>query len=81
MWAAAVEILNSVKVNDRNYIFQIRQLSRSLLCQEPKVGLSGLDMLNVALALCIILVLGKLAYDYWSFKTSGRLPWLVAKMP
>jgi hypothetical protein len=67
--------------NVTNIFLQIRQLSRSLLCQEPKVGLSGLDILNVALALSIILVLGKLAYDYWSFKTSGRIPWLVAKMP
>jgi hypothetical protein len=61
---------------------QIRDLSRSVLCQDNRgTSLSGLDILNVALALLIVLVLGKLAYDYWAFKTSGRLPWLVAKMP
>ncbi|XP_065347508.1 protein singed wings 2 isoform X2 [Cloeon dipterum] len=77
----AGDIRCALREGDENSLQPIRHLSRSLLCQEPKGGLSGLDILNVSLALCIMLVLGKLAYDYWSFKTSGRLPWLVAKMP
>ncbi|XP_059484499.1 protein singed wings 2 [Neocloeon triangulifer] len=77
----ANDIRCALREADENSFQPIRHLSRSLLCQEPKGGLSGLDILNVSLALCILLVLGKLAYDYWSFKTSGRLPWLVAKMP
>ncbi|KAF4523876.1 hypothetical protein B566_EDAN010194 [Ephemera danica] len=78
----AADIRCAKRNDDENSQQPIRELSRSLLCQEPRGGsLTGLDVLNVALALLIVLVLGKLAYDYWAFKTSGRLPWLVAKMP
>jgi hypothetical protein len=52
------------------------------VCREPSEYLiQPLDLLNGILASLIILVIGKLIYDYWSFKKTGKLPWLVAKMP
>jgi hypothetical protein len=63
-------------------VLQIQALSRSSVCREPSEYLiQPLDLLNGILASLIILVIGKLMYDYWSFKKSGKLPWLVAKMP
>jgi hypothetical protein len=63
-------------------ISQIQALSRSAVCREPSEYLiQPLDLLNGILASLIVLVIGKLIYDYWSFKKTGKLPWLVAKMP
>lgn len=39
-----------------------------------------LDILSIAMALIIVLVVGKVYYDYWRFKTTGALPWIVRKM-
>jgi len=67
---------------DENSLAQIQALSRSAVCREPSEYLiQPLDLLNGILASLIVLVIGKLIYDYWSFKKTGKLPWLVAKMP
>lgn len=67
---------------DENSLAQIQALSRSAVCHEPnEYFIQPLDLLNVILASLIVLVIGKLIYDYWSFKKTGKLPWLVAKMP
>ncbi|KAI4457274.1 ig(immunoglobulin) and lrr(leucine rich repeat) domain [Holotrichia oblita] len=62
--------------------FQIVDLSRSSICQLPsEYSIRALDLLNGVLASLIVLVLGKLAYDYYYFKKTGKLPWIVTKMP
>ncbi|KAG5308359.1 HFW2 protein, partial [Acromyrmex insinuator] len=62
---------------------QIRDLTRTEICILPDEDswLHPLDILNIILASLIFLVLGKLLYDYWSFKKTGKLPWIVAKIP
>ncbi|XP_011165540.1 protein singed wings 2 [Solenopsis invicta] len=62
---------------------QIRDLTRTEICISPNEDswLHPLDILNIVLASLIFLVLGKLLYDYWSFKKTGKLPWIVAKIP
>jgi hypothetical protein len=74
-----------ISVNFKTVVFdvlQIQALSRSAVCREPsEYFIQPLDLLNGILASLIILVIGKLLYDYWSFKKTGKLPWLVAKMP
>ncbi|XP_014468068.1 PREDICTED: protein singed wings 2 [Dinoponera quadriceps] len=62
---------------------QIRDLTRTEICISPDEDswLHPLDVLNVILASLIFLVLGKLLYDYWSFKKTGKLPWIVTKIP
>ncbi|CAL1688175.1 unnamed protein product [Lasius platythorax] len=62
---------------------QIRDLTRTEICISPDEDswLHPLDVLNIVLASLIFLVLGKLLYDYWSFKKTGKLPWIVAKIP
>ncbi|XP_071627504.1 protein singed wings 2 [Temnothorax longispinosus] len=62
---------------------QIRDLTRTEICISPDEDswLHPLDILNIVLASLIFLVLGKLLYDYWSFKKTGKLPWIVAKIP
>lgn len=61
---------------------RVRDVSRAALCREHAPSpVQPLDLLNAALAALILLILGKLAYDYWHFKRTGKLPWIVTKMP
>ncbi|XP_032678320.1 protein singed wings 2 [Odontomachus brunneus] len=82
-----VKDINDVRcafVNDNdNANKQIRDLTRTEICIAPDEDswLHPLDVLNVILASLIFLVLGKLLYDYWSFKKTGKLPWIVTKIP
>ncbi|KZC05469.1 PREDICTED: protein singed wings 2 [Dufourea novaeangliae] len=61
----------------------IRDLTRTEICTSPDEDplVHPLDVLNIILALLIFLIIGKLLYDYWSFKKTGKLPWIVAKIP
>ncbi|XP_063974463.1 protein singed wings 2 isoform X1 [Diachasmimorpha longicaudata] len=69
--------------NFENLDKPIRDLTRTEICisESETTWLYPLDVLNVFLASMIIFILGKLVYDYWSFKRTGKLPWLVAKIP
>ncbi|CAD1471132.1 unnamed protein product, partial [Heterotrigona itama] len=63
--------------------FQVRDLRRTEICVSPDENsvIHPLDILNIILAILIFLIIGKLLYDYWSFKKTGKLPWIVAKIP
>lgn len=70
-----------LKIN-RSCCLQILELSRSSVCRSPtEYSVQALDLLNLVLASLIVLILGKLAYDYYHFKKTGQLPWIVTKMP
>ncbi|XP_008545454.1 protein singed wings 2 [Microplitis demolitor] len=63
----------------------IKDLTRTEICiiydEESWLSFYPLDILNIILALIIVLIIGKLAYDYWAFKKTGKLPWIVTKIP
>ncbi|KAG7207419.1 hypothetical protein KM043_009068 [Ampulex compressa] len=86
-YTALVKDINDVRCarveNDENSEKQIRDLTRTEICISPEEDpwLHPLDVLNIILASLIFLVLGKLLYDYWCFKKTGKLPWIVAKIP
>ncbi|CAL7940510.1 unnamed protein product [Xylocopa violacea] len=68
---------------DENSNKIIKDLRRTEICisANEDVLLHPLDVLNIILALLILLIIGKLLYDYWCFKKTGKLPWIVAKIP
>lgn len=67
---------------DDNSLMIIQQLQRTSLCKEPdEYFLDGLDILNIVLASLILLIVGNLLYDYLTFKKTGKVPWIVTKMP
>ncbi|KAF5293488.1 hypothetical protein FQA39_LY02973 [Lamprigera yunnana] len=67
---------------DENSYAMILDLSRSSLCRLPSdYSVHTLDLVNGILASLIIFILGKLAYDYYHFKRTGQLPWIVTKIP
>ncbi|KAL1132518.1 hypothetical protein AAG570_010473 [Ranatra chinensis] len=65
--------------NDDNSLIKIKELSRNAVCHEDG-WLTSLDVLNVILAVLIILLCGKFLYDYWIYKTRGKLPWIAMKL-
>lgn len=61
----------------------VKDLRRTEICvsSDETSVIHPLDILNIILAILIFLIIGKLLYDYWSFKKTGKLPWIVAKIP
>ncbi|KAJ8934001.1 hypothetical protein NQ314_013636 [Rhamnusium bicolor] len=86
-YASQVKDVHDIKCSyvegDENSLLPIAELSRSSVCRFPTEYSvqEALDLLNAVLACLIIFILGKLAYDYYHFKRTGRLPWIVTKMP
>lgn len=67
---------------DENFGAKVLELRRGDLCKLTKeYKIQPLDLLNGVLGSLIILVLGKLAFDYYHYRKSGRLPWIVSKLP
>ncbi|ENN77873.1 hypothetical protein YQE_05551, partial [Dendroctonus ponderosae] len=66
-----------------NSLIPVIDLSRTAVCHSPSEYTiqEALDLLNGVLASLIVFVLGKLAYDYYHYKKTGRLPWIVTKLP
>ncbi|XP_066995848.1 protein singed wings 2 [Anabrus simplex] len=71
----------SFEEGSENSLARVRDISRSSLCRDHSHVVQPLDLLNGFLAFLIVFILGKLAYDYWAFKRTGKLPWIVSKMP
>ncbi|XP_076167334.1 protein singed wings 2 isoform X3 [Ptiloglossa arizonensis] len=86
-YTSLVKDVNDVRCSptngDENSGKTIRDLTRTEICTSPDEDpfLHPLDVLNIILASLIFLIIGKLLYDYWSFKKTGQLPWIVAKIP
>lgn len=69
---------------DELRLAKVLSLTRHDMCNiSPDDGMRihPIDWLNCVLASLIILILGKLAYDYYFYKYHGRVPWIVLKMP
>ncbi|KAJ8975667.1 hypothetical protein NQ317_003166 [Molorchus minor] len=68
---------------DQNSLVPISEISRSSVCRFPTEysAQEALDLLNAVLAFLIVFILSKLAYDYYNFKKTGKLPWIITKMP
>lgn len=57
-------------------------LKRGDVCILPTENtIQPLDLLNAVMATLIVFIIVKLSYDYYHYRKSGRLPWLVTKMP
>ncbi|XP_051164188.1 protein singed wings 2 isoform X2 [Leptopilina boulardi] len=84
-FANLVKDINDIRCSgdaSENSHKQIRELKRTEICISPDYNYwLPLDILNIILALLIFLVIGKLLYDYWCFKRTGKLPWIVTKIP
>ncbi|XP_016994636.2 protein singed wings 2 [Drosophila takahashii] len=72
------------RLDDDQLLAKVLTLSRQEMCnisEESGIQIHPIDWLNGVLASLILLILGKLAYDYYFYKYYGRVPWIVMKMP
>ncbi|XP_033253624.1 protein singed wings 2-like [Drosophila miranda] len=70
--------------DDELRLAKVLTLTRQDMCNvraESGTQIHPIDWLNGVLASLIILILGKLAYDYYHYKYYNRVPWIVMKMP
>lgn len=57
-------------------------LKRGDICElSTKYRIQLIDLVNGVLATLILFIVCKLSYDYYHYRKSGRLPWIVTKMP
>lgn len=56
-------------------------LKRHEICEIDDPAMKPIDQLNIVMAILIVLIVSKLSYDYYYYRKSGRLPWIVTKMP
>lgn len=69
---------------DEQRLAKVLTLSRQDMCNvsvDSGTLIHPIDWLNAVLASLILLILGKLGFDYYHYKYYGRVPWIVMKMP
>lgn len=72
----------SIDGNDGDVRRSVLALTHGDVCDVPfEHNAYLLNLLNIVLSSMIVLMLAKLAYDYYHYRKSGRLPWIVTKMP
>ncbi|XP_062128123.1 protein singed wings 2 isoform X1 [Drosophila sulfurigaster albostrigata] len=63
---------------------KVLSLTREDMCNVDPVDewfMHPIDLLNCIFASLILLILGKLGYDYYFYRYHGKVPWIVLKMP
>ncbi|XP_055372746.1 protein singed wings 2 [Condylostylus longicornis] len=67
---------------DRSYTLNVLNIERSTVCKLPNENskIQPIDLVNCTLAFLILFVFTKLGYDYYHYRKSGRLPWIVTKI-
>ena len=62
-------------------MLQISVLDLSQECHSESAILPAIDIVNILLSALILFIFVKLAYDYYHYKKSGKLPWIVTILP
>ncbi|XP_073972643.1 leucine-rich repeat domain-containing protein hfw isoform X3 [Rhodnius prolixus] len=60
---------------------KVIDLDQSKVCVYPKDWTDYIYYIIAAEVFLLLLLISKVSYDYWVFKTSGYLPWPASKMP
>lgn len=63
------------------YGSNLLELSRNEMCQINDVPLDIFEILSIVFGVLIVLLMSNLVYDYYNYKTYGKLPWIVIKAP
>lgn len=68
--------------NDKMLTSSVLALKRGDVCQLPTdPTMQPIHLLNLILTILILFIVVKLSYDYYHYRKSGRLPWIVTKLP
>lgn len=69
------------EINCDNIKQRVIDLDSSKLCQSQHDWTDYIYYIITAEVLLLVLLIAKVSYDYWVFKTAGYLPWPASKMP
>ncbi|KAJ9601571.1 hypothetical protein L9F63_000314 [Diploptera punctata] len=81
-------LLKHVKIIDdyenilcENFNTNIMSLDANKVCKYPRVWTDYINYIIAAEVVMLFLLISKVSYDYWVFRTAGYLPWPASKMP
>lgn len=60
---------------------QVMDLDQNKVCTYPRVWTDYINYIIVSEVVLLLLLISKVSYDYWIFRTAGYLPWPASKMP
>ncbi|KAM3965330.1 protein singed wings 2 [Aphomia sociella] len=68
---------------DKTSLMQISTILLGNVCSNDKIEMpiSPINIVNLVLLGLILLIMGRFLYDWHSFKTTGKLPWLSSILP
>jgi hypothetical protein len=60
---------------------QVMDLDHNKVCSYPRVWTDYINYIIAGEVVLLLLLISKVSYDYWVFRTAGYLPWPASKMP
>ncbi|XP_065201151.1 protein halfway [Planococcus citri] len=72
---------DQIYANCDNYQVKVIDLNPKNLCAKPHTFKDYIRYIIGLEVLMFVLLIGKVSYDYYVFKTAGYLPWPASKMP
>nr|CAD7461528.1 unnamed protein product [Timema tahoe] len=64
-----------------NFKERVIDLDKNLVCMTQRVWTDYIYYIIAGQVALLLLLVSKVSYDYWVFKTTGYLPWPASKMP
>jgi len=74
-------ILDYLEVLCANLPERVTDLDQNKICAVPSDWTDYIYYIIAGEVALLILLVAKVSYDYWVFKTAGYLPWPASKMP
>nr|CAD7575764.1 unnamed protein product [Timema californicum] len=65
----------------KNNLKTVIDLDKNLVCMTQRVWTDYIYYIIAGQVALLLLLVSKVSYDYWVFKTTGYLPWPASKMP
>ncbi|XP_069690480.1 protein halfway isoform X2 [Periplaneta americana] len=60
---------------------KVKDLDQNKVCKHQRVWTDYINYIIACEVVLLLLLVSKVSYDYWVFRTAGYLPWPASKMP
>lgn len=69
------------EIQCENFNDKVMDLDQNKVCSYPRVWTDYINYIIAGEVVLLLLLISKVSYDYWIFRTAGYLPWPASKMP
>lgn len=69
------------EIQCENFNDKVMDLDQNKVCSYPRVWTDYINYIIASEVVLLLLLISKVSYDYWVFRTAGYLPWPASKMP